>query len=394
MVKEWHYSLTISGDSATGKQYLRRERIIDGFWREVRKGNHILLVAPRRAGKTSMMKDLAANCPEGYTGIYEDIESIRSKEAFFQCLFELIIQSIHRGKFAKARSFLERCVKRYRIKAISKSGVSFESRDIDYESELRNMLPELKDADVHVVIFLDEFAEVIYKLKKIDRQQDAIEILHTLRQIRSDEDFKHFTVVYGGSIGLEYVIREIDRPKLINDLHPIKLSPLTPEETRQLIRQVTEKATIRISDEMINYLEEKLEYLLPYYINLTLEAVEDIAYNHHDPVVNPAFIDEAFQRVMNERKNFEDWLERLKSYHGAHFGFINSLLKHAAHQGSISIKTIYDKAVEYGRTEDYMDFTDLLVHDGYLMEAGSQTYRFTSPLLKGYWLLKYPIPYV
>jgi len=55
---EWRHPDTITGGAATDGRYLRRKTINDQFWREVGKGNHILLVAPRRVGKTSMMKDL------------------------------------------------------------------------------------------------------------------------------------------------------------------------------------------------------------------------------------------------------------------------------------------------------------------------------------------------
>lgn len=391
MEKGWTHPNTITGDAATDDRYIRREYINENFWREVGKGNHILFVAPRRVGKTSIMKDLAANCPEGFACLYEDIEGVKSRNEFYRRLFELILQCVHRSKLKTARDFIANCFRKYSIEEISKSGIKFGSKEMDYEKEIRDLIPGLKEAKVHTIIFLDEFAEVINKLKRTGKEDDAIDILHTLREIRSDDDFEHFTIVYAGSIGLEFVIKNIDRPKLINDLHRIKLPVLKDDEATQLINQLTKNATIQFSKESSENLRKKIGYLLPYYIQLMIEAIDQIAYESGDAKVNSEIIDRAFQRILKERKNFEDWLARLKDYQAEHFPFINDLLKYAAHKGSIPIQVVYDKAKRYDRSEDYMDFIEELVYDGYLTETETNVYRFISPMLQQFWKQKYPI---
>lgn len=387
---EWKHPDTITGGAATDGRYLRRETINDQFWREVRKGNHILLVAPRRVGKTSMMKDLVANCPEGFSAIYEDIEGVRTRNDFYKRLFELILLCARLSKLKEAAAFIHRCMQKYSIKEISKEGVIFDTKAIDYEKEFRGLIPELKHAKLHTVIFLDEFAEVIHQLKISGCREDAVNILHTLREIRQNRGFEHFTIVYAGSVGLEFVIRSIGRPKLINDLHAIQLNALSEEEASRLVRQLTKDTTVHFSGEALTYLKKKINHLLPYYLQLMVEAIGKIAFEYRDPTVTAAMIDQAFEKVLREKKNFEDWLERLKDYQPDHFPFINEILKHAAHKNRITIPAIYEMALEYGRTDDYMDFVDELLHDGYLVESERHIYQFISPLLQQFWLTKYP----
>jgi hypothetical protein len=391
MCGEWKHTNTVTGDAATNERYLRRNNINEDFWREVRKGNHILFVAPRRVGKTSIMKDLALHCPEGFAAIYENIEGVTTREEFYQRLFELIIHSMDRSRLKQAREFIGKCMKKYKITEISKSGIKFESLKIDYEREIRDLVPELKKAKVHAVIFLDEFAEVIHKLKKSGKPEDAVSILHTLREMRSNDGFEHFTIAYAGSVGLEFVIKSIDRPKLINDLHTIPLKPLTDEEVSQLIRQLTADATICLQEDVLNYLKRKIGYLLPYYLQLMIAGIDKVACGLRMPDVNREIIDAAFQNILKEKKNFEDWLLRLKEYYAGFFPFINDILKHTAHRGFINVQEIYSKAERFNRTEDYMDFVDDLVHDGYLSETEKHIYRFTSPLLEQFWVQKFPI---
>ncbi|HTI10285.1 MAG TPA: AAA family ATPase [Puia sp.] len=391
MERRWIHPNTITGDAATKERYLRREHINEHFWREVRKGNHILFVAPRRVGKTSIMRDLAENCPPGFAGIYQNIEGVKSKKEFYQRLFTLILQCIERSKVKKATVFVTDLFKRYSIKKISTAGLEFESSEPDYEKAIRDVIPELKKAELHTVIFLDEFAEVIHKLNKQGKAEDAIDILHMLREMRSISDCKHFTLVYAGSIGLEFVIKNIDRPKLINDLHRIIAAPLTDREASELIRQLTKGATIRISEDVLTYIKKKIDYLLPYYLQLMLEEIDSVAYENDQPVITIVMVETAFQRVLSKRNNFEDWLERLKAYQSAFFSFINDILKHTAHKGTIATAEIHDKAIGFNRTDDYMDFVEQLIYDGYLVETGHLRYRFISPLLQQFWLTKYPV---
>jgi hypothetical protein len=392
-MSDWKSPNTITGDAATHERYLRRPEINDYFWREVEKGNHILFVAPRRVGKSSIMMDLAENPPEGYSCIYQNIEGVKSRNEFFQRLFHLILQCIQRSTIKEAKSFLSRCFKKYSITEVNKSGIKIASGTIDFETELRILLPELKDAKIHTVIFLDEFAEVISKLNKQNAHGDAIDILHTLREIRSDEDFRYFTLVFAGSIGLQFVIKSIDRPKLINDLHPIITRDLTPEQAKDLIRQLTRGATLQLSNDVLDHLNKRLHHLLPYYLQLMLEELDLIGREMNQPVVTKAMVDDAFDRVLRKNKNFEDWIERLREYQLDSFSFINELLKHAAHRNGISIQEIYDKAIQdkYGRGEDYMDFVDQLCNEGYWTETRTHVYEFISPFLKQFWIKKYPI---
>ncbi|MBN9382815.1 MAG: ATP-binding protein [Chitinophagaceae bacterium] len=393
MEKPWISPDTITGDAATGKRYLRREYINETFWREVRKGNHILFVAPRRVGKTSIMKDLAENCPEGFAAIYQNIEGVKTGNEFYQRLFSLILQCIDRSPVAKAKAFVANCRKKYNIQEITRSGIKFGEKELNYEKEVREIIPQLREAEVHTVIFLDEFSEVINKLNQKGLQEEAVALLHTLREIRSDDNFKQFTLVFAGSVGLEHVVTSIDRPKLINDLHPINTGPLTDAEASQLILQLTDGVTIQLSAEVTEAIKTTIRHLLPYYIQLMLEELDAMAKVDQQPRIKLEMINIAFRRVLKKDKNFEDWLERLKSYYVEAFPFINEILVHTAHNGNITVREIYHKAIQekYQRTEDYMNFVDQLTNDGYLTETENHVYSFTSPFLHQFWLRKYPI---
>src|SRR6056297_2381662 len=97
----WEHPITITGPPAEGKRYLQRQHINDDFWREIDKGCHILFIAPRRVGKTSIMKDIAVSGKKGYVCRIVNIESEKNQQQLFRKLFQLICNELNTYKKSK-----------------------------------------------------------------------------------------------------------------------------------------------------------------------------------------------------------------------------------------------------------------------------------------------------
>ncbi len=125
-----------------------------------------------------------------------------------------------------------------------------------------------------------------------------------------------------------------------------------------------------------------------------LEAIDHNARRKNNSTIAEIDIDEAFLTVEKNNEHFADWKNRLKDYMpNKDFDFVNEVLTHIAHLGSISIQSIYNKATTHGEATDYMDLINDLEQDGYLVEDpnGSQNYVFISPFLKAFWKRNNPI---
>lgn len=263
-------------------------------------------------------------------------------------------------------------------------------KEIDYYKEVQNLIGEVSKAGLTVILFVDEFVEVIINLRNAGKQDEAISILHELREIRHNSELKNIIFVYAGSIGLHSVVKEIGRPKLINDIEPLDIGSLNTKEAIQLIRQLTKDATIQYSDENTDYLISRIEYLLPYFIQLMIAEIDQIAFMSEKTEVDKELINNAFEKVTKNTASFDDWIKRLKDYQKENFGFVNAILSYCAHKGQINIQKIYNLSIGHNKDEIYKDLVDGLVHDGYLVEKNNN-YQFLSPFLKYYWLHKNPI---
>jgi energy-coupling factor transporter ATP-binding protein EcfA2 len=80
MAIHWVNPKTIIGNTATGNYYYDRPNIISNIWDEIEKGNHVLLAAPRRVGKSSVMKHMVKTCPPNYKCIFNNIPGYRFRK--------------------------------------------------------------------------------------------------------------------------------------------------------------------------------------------------------------------------------------------------------------------------------------------------------------------------
>lgn len=263
-MSKWIHPKTKTGDAVTGESYLRRPKINNLFWSHIEKDSDILFVAPRRVGKTSIMKDLVATAPKKYFCIYKDVEGASTKNLFYKRVFEMLIQRLEGVR--KYSKMFSSWVSKYEITNIGKDSITIGRKEIDFHKAVLGVLNEVAKTGLTVILFVDEFVEVILKLRKAGKQDEAIDVLHELREIRHNSDLKNIIFIYAGSIGLHSVVKEIGRPKLINDIEPLNIGSWKPEETKQLIKQLTQDATIQYSDKNIEYLMDKIKYLLPYFV--------------------------------------------------------------------------------------------------------------------------------
>lgn len=381
---EWKHAHTITGPPAENEKYLRRQYINDTFWREIGKGCHILFTAPRRVGKTSIMIDLSKNAPSGYNCIFRNIQGCNNQNSFFKALFEILVEQLQCVK--KSQRILRNWFKKYHVNEISLVNLSIK---IDEKGLLLDLIKELPKIESTCVVFLDEFPDVLSSIRDNEGNETAIDTLNTLREIRQNSEFKNYIMVLAGSIGLEHVVKELDRIKLINDLKPIHVSPLNEGEAIKLIRQLIKNATMQIGNESITYLLKKISHPIPYYIQLIIEECDKILFERNTPELSIEVIDQAFDKVIKDDSNFHDWDARLKISLKEKYTFAKDILTDCAHNTTISAAKIYNFAKKRKQEDGYMDIIRMLEKDGYII-AEDQNFSFLSPLLRQWWKQQHP----
>ena len=392
MIINWINPKIIIGNTATGEYYYDRPDIVAQIWEQIMIGNHVLLTAPRRVGKSSIMKYMIEKSIDNHKCIYKNIQGLASADQFFQTIYELIKSCINVSQ--KISEWWLNLLKETGIEEVSITGtLKIRERTINYSEAVNHLLPKLKQNDFKIILFIDELPEVLHNLNKNNKKEEAIIILKNLRRWRQEDQFRNFRLVLAGSIGIHYVIKTIEGRNVdCNDFHKVKFEALTNGEAIKYVRWATgNNATIRYTEALMQHLLSKINYCLPYFINLMLNEINSKARKDNNAVITINDIDKAFDEVVKNSDHFKDWKSRLFDYMPLpDANFVNEVLIFIAHMNSISKQKLYNLAVRHRKKDNYMDFIDGLEEDGYITEE-NDAYVFVSPFLQAFWKRNNPV---
>ncbi|GAB6013296.1 hypothetical protein [Viscerimonas tarda] len=392
MSENWIDPKIIIGNVATGREFYKRNDIIEQVWTELKKGNSVLLAAPRRVGKTSVMQYMEEQPIADYNLIFQNIQGIKSASEFYERIYTLLLTCLNTTK--KAKKWLENLWETKSIKKIGTDGVEFDNKPADSLRATNTLLTEISEnQDIeNIILLLDELPEVLFGISKTNNE-DAKAILKNLRHWRQQPEMnRKVKFVLAGSVGIHYVVEKIEtRNSDLNDLKTIDFYPLSNIEAYGYIDWATADATVTYTTELKQYLLGKIQYFAPYFINLLLDEINKQARKANNPEIRMEHIDTAFDTIVKTSAYFMDWKKRLQDYMPkADFDFVNEILIHTAHKERISLQEIYNKAVKHDKTADYMAFVQDLEKDGYITKVGEQ-YRFMSPFLSAFWKNNNPV---
>lgn len=228
---------------------------------------------------------MAANPKNEFICIYQNIQSDASVEEFYKRLIELIGNRLN--KINKYHIAITRWVSRKSIKSISERGVEFDTESEDLKHVLFDMIKDVSENGDKVVMFLDEFPDVVGKVFRNYGRQEAEKLLDVIREMRQSEEFKKvFVLVLLGSVGLNHIVNRVTgRTDKINDLHREYLDVLHEDDAIALIDHLTVGATMKLSPEVKVYITKRMGHNIPYFIQLMIEECDRILFKERRPVL-------------------------------------------------------------------------------------------------------------
>ena len=376
-----------TGNPVRGANFFRRDDLIEKIWEEMELGSNILLVAPRRVGKTSLMYYLLDNPREHYHFIFLDTESVNDGNEFYKKLLSKLLTS----DFIRGKDKLFSLLKEHSpgIKKIGKDGVEFElGREFDYLNEFLKIVDKIELNDQRLIILIDEFSQTVENIKNDENERKAIRFLQKNRELRQEYLIeKNIRFIYSGSIGLENIVKRINASKNINDLTPIRVNPLTKSKAEEMVNMLLKNVEFKLNRKMIKYIIGKIEWLIPFYIQLVIQAIKDYQKENDLNEINEEVVQSALSEVISQQNYFENWHSRLKALFKVYeYNFAKELLNRISTSNSIESNEIHDIAVKHNIGNDYLEVLGSLVYDGYINNnEDMKIYRFNSPILRMWW---------
>ncbi|WP_298357344.1 hypothetical protein [Runella sp.] len=383
------------GKTATGDNFFLRDDIVDEIYEALEEGQNLLLSAPRRVGKTSIIHYIKDNPADEYYCVYVDTEDVSDSQTFFKVLLKAIFDIENKNRFLKTIEKAGKKIKSFlsSIDNVEVGGVKIDFNEkadekLDYYEKFKDFLEKADLDNRKILLMIDEFPVTIEHIRDEQGEQAARNFLKQNRAIRQNDKYNQkIKFIYTGSIGLLSVVKKLNATADVNDIQTYKLRPLSLKDALELAKTLLENYQIEASNEVLTYLlKEKIEWLIPFHIQLAIKEIRDL-HRIDAREVNRAFIDQAFNElVLNGSIYLEHYRGRLSQvFNRNELALVHELLKKLAEYQSVAELELYDLAVKHRLEESFKNILLTLEYDGYIAETNEKQWRFYSPILKKWW---------
>jgi AAA+ ATPase superfamily predicted ATPase len=372
------------GNTARGDAFYPRKREIEKIFDFLESNTNIYLSAPRRVGKTSILKHLEdTDYENGYYFIYVITESAYSVNEFFKIIYNELIASKAIQSLAKLSKgltdLLSAVVHNVEVKGIKTK----EQAEPDYYELFVSLLDKIDNGIGRVVIMIDEFPQTLHNINKQHGEIEARRFIQVNRVLRHHKVTEaKISFIYTGSIALFPTVEKIGTLNDVNDIEIVEVKPLSVKDATELLRLLCDRKNVDIETEAVNYLLTTIKWLIPFHIQLIYVELEEI-FHEHEATLMVADVDAAIARTVSAKNKarFEPYFSRLKGLlEHSEYQFAMDVLKYTAHHDMIDKAIYFDLSQKY-EVGNYREILDGLCEDGYLYETGEK-YMYTSPILQ------------
>ena len=378
------------GPPVEGDDFFGREKEIRQANRLLDRNHSLLLSAPRRIGKSSLAKRLIEEKKaQGWKCVYIDLEETTTEEGFLRLVIEAFKKNGIWKQFAEGMSKGLASVLD-RIEKVSVGPVDFNIGKKEEQEDLYKNMKELIKHEEDTFIVVDELTLFLGILNKSDNGAEKVAfILNWLRSLRQVSKTQ-VRWLFCGSVGLRNFTSAMNLGYTINDLTEFSLDELTREEAIGLLRGLCRSEDINMSEECINYTLDKLQWNIPYFIQVIFSKLAE----DYGGKITQENIDVAYDKLCSENY-LSTWSERLAEYREYEVParqILKSLSTQSSGMERDSMLDILmtDQDVSMREQIDYTlsKVLEMLENDGYIIKKNT-TRAFRSPLLRDYWFSKF-----
>jgi hypothetical protein len=361
--------------------------------------DHVLLLAPRRVGKSSLLKAYRDRArTDGADIVYADVQDVRpgpdTETTFVGAVLDALYQTpagrrVRPGWWARWRA-----ARGSRLTKVDTpvGGAEVEHLPIPWQRAADQAFDPLLAAGRRWIVLLDELPNVVQALAQLDasgeRARAFLAWFRALRN-RSNDAGAPLRFVVCGSIGLDNVARRLRCTDTINDLNAWTIGAFSNHDADAFLVALAQAYGVTLSPEVRAAVIAAVEWPIPHHLQALAQELFSVA--ARAPLA-PSTVETAIEALVANRTYFNTWDERLTSSLGApHDDHARAILIACArdpagfprdHLGQLLAEAGVAEA-ERARARTWLE--EALTHDGYLIRHGDRL-RFRSALLRRYWL--------
>lgn len=275
----------ITGQAVVGDDLYGRGYELAALWERLEAGEHVLLLAPRRVGKTSLMLEMERRPHPNWHVLYIDVEGAAdAADLFADILAQLASHPTYRRGLENipgwqaAKNILNAAdfSAKARVGELKVEFASAMCADWHRRADQIRARLAATEAEERLLVIIDELPMLVARLVDNERRQDAELLLSRLREWRQAPDLRGRVVTLaGGSIGLEGVVQRAGLSGIINDLVPFHLESWSRSTAGQFLCEVSRGSGFPLGEATVEQILALLHDPVPYHLQLFFQVLRD-----------------------------------------------------------------------------------------------------------------------
>jgi hypothetical protein len=376
------------GGILASEDVIGRDKLIAHLW-QVLETQSIVLTSERRIGKSSVIRKMA-DAPVGQQLCFlRDVEGFRSPSEFIEGIYadvEPILSKKEKARLAiwgllgKLGGTEIGHVKLPDVKRHWKDLLSALFHDI-FSDETRT-----------VIFFWDELPLFLYNVKETSGEQDAMELLDSLRALR--QKYSNLRMVFTGSVGIHQVIGSLRKHGYANDptndMRTIEVTPIQPIDGASLANLLFEGEHIKVLDDpgKASMALSEVAGHIPYYIHYLVARISNTSREIHSQRVQSCLKD--LIADPNDPAHFGYYQTRLTTYYGTieaqlALHALDALAGLGRPAASSELLNLVRHKTPSAEEELFRQVLQVLLKDHYLFRDADGMFSFRYSIVQSWW---------
>lgn len=394
----------IVGSPARDGDFCFREEFLKDLWEALEKHN-ILLLAPRRTGKTSVMYQMLDQPRESWLVIHLNVEDLKTPGDFIISLIDAINEhqrAYLKNTLAKGWAFINdifSCIECVEISDFKIQLRKKENPEKQWQDRGNELIERIIDSNERVLFIIDEFPDMLNSMYGVSRE-DFDTFLHWFRKVR-DRSLKHnLRWLVGGSVNLIAALDQQGMVKQVNDLKSEPLPPFTNEEIATFVSLMLKDRNVRFDATVIPRIAELLGAPIPLFLQMLTQELyrlwkrnkaRTMTANEVDEVYNKSLLGEMARDKLQHYRSRIDVHYQEEREAACHFlGKLSLSDTGLSHSALFQFYTHIEDRRTAPRTGPALSqaFQRLMLHlqsDFYIELKADNSFDFSSRLLKNWW---------
>lgn len=393
----------VLGGPARGDDFCFRAAFLDDLW-DCLKKNNILLVAPRRMGKTSIMYRLVDQPRNNHLVVYLSAGAFTTPADFVIHLI-IAIKESQPDYFYDQLGVIWGLYKN--ILRQTRNADSFEvkealRKELDWsrhwEDQAGQLINGIRKLNQPILFLIDELPDMFLRMQKHALDQFET-FLHWFRIVREIPNSPVRWIV-AGSTNMIASLDSVGHTKLINDFYHLVLLPFSLKEVENFVIKIFSEQAVKFDAKVIPRMQELLGHAIPFFLQLMTKELVARWKQDPDKAMTKAMVDEVFEkdllgmRMLGHLQHFHSRIEVY--FPEVDREAVYDILSQLAVSNGIPLKTLFARYVKLEskkpnpREERQLmqSFSRLLLFlqiDFYVEDIGDRKYDFANQLIKLWW---------